>query len=130
MFQIFRSFFSESAISGGILVAVDATGYIVPCTSTGYSIGTVEPFGGNVDAQFDVNTNAQLPVNVRLFGPTRNVAITAQAPTGLNPSQLIYLGANGYGSVTGTVLIGVALTSIPAGQANGSLVEMAEVNGY
>lgn len=128
MFTIFRSFFSESGISGGLLVTVDATGYIIPCGSTGYAIGTVEMFNGNIDSQFDVNANAALPVNVRLFGPTRNIAITGVATTGLSPGSLIYLGAAGYGSNTGTILIGITLTNYPVGQANGGLVEVAEIN--
>lgn len=128
MFTIFRSFYSEAGISGGLFVTVDATGYITPSGSTGYAVGTVEPFNGNIDSQFDVAANAALPVNVRLFGPTRFVAMTGVAATGLSPGSLIYAAAGGYGGITGTILLGLTLTNYPAGQANGGLVEVAEIN--
>jgi hypothetical protein len=127
MFQIFRSFFSEAGISGGLLVTVDATGYIIPCPATGNTIGTVEAAGGNIDSQFDVSTNAALPVNVRLFGPTRNVAMTGVATTGFSAGSLIYLAAAGYGSNTGTVVMGMALATYPNGIGNGGWIEVAEI---
>lgn len=128
MFTIFRSFFSEAGISGGLFVTVDATGYVIPCGSTGSAIGTVEQFNGNIDSQFDVAANAALPVNIRLFGPTRNVALTGVAVTGLSPGSLIYAAAGGYGGITGTILLGITLTNYPPGQANGGLIEVAEIN--
>lgn len=128
MTQIFRSFFSESGISGGLLVTVDATGYIIPSSSTGSSIGTVEMFNGNIDAQFDVSTNAVLPVTVRLFGPTRNIAITGSSVTGLSAGSLVYAAAAGFAAATGTILVGITLANLPPGQANGCLIEVAEVN--
>lgn len=127
MFTIFRSFFSEAGISGMLLVTVDATGYVIPCASTGYAIGTVEPFTGNIDSQFDVSTNAALPVNVRLFGPTRFCAATGIATTGFSAGSVLYQGAAGFVSTTGTIPIGMALNTLPAGN-NGARVELAEIN--
>lgn len=122
MFQIFRSFFAEGTLTGGSLVTVDATGFIIACSSTGYAIGTVEAYAGNTDSPYDPGvTSTGLPVNVRLFGPTRNVSITG-APTGISPGVLLYQAANGQASPTGTVPIGLALTS---SSANGDNVEIA-----
>jgi hypothetical protein len=129
MFTIFRSFFTEGGISGMLNVSVDATGYIVPATATGFAIGTVEPFTGNVDSQFDVNANAALPVNVRLFGPTRFCAATGIATTGFSAGAPLYQAASGFvstASAGSALLVGVALSSIPGG-SNGVRVEVAEV---
>lgn len=126
MFQVFRSFFAEGAYNGGTLVTVDATGFIIPCSSTGYAIGTIEAYLGNNDSQFDSGvTSTGLPVNVRLFGPTRNASITGIAPTGTSPGVLLYQAISGQVSTTGTNLIGIALTST---SANGDNVEMANID--
>jgi hypothetical protein len=125
MFQVFRSFFAEGSYSGGILVTVDATGYITPCGATGYAVGTIEAYLGNTDSQFDSGvTSTGLPVNVRLFGPTRQVSVTGSSPTGFSPGTLLYQAAGGQASPTGTVAIGLALT---ASSANGDNVEIAEI---
>lgn len=125
MFQVFRSFFAEGAYTGGSLVTVDATGFIIPCGSTGFPVGTIEAYLGNQDSQFDSGvTSTGLPVNVRLFGPTRNAPITGSAPTGTSPGILLYLAANGQVSPTGTNLLGIALTST---SANGDDVEIGEI---
>jgi hypothetical protein len=127
MFTIFRSFFSEAGISGMLNVTVDATGYVVVAGSTGYVIGTVEAFTGNIDSQFDVSTNAALPVNVRLFGPTRFCAATGIATTGFSAGTALYQAAAGFVSPTGTVLVGLALNTLAAGN-NGGRVEVAEIS--
>jgi hypothetical protein len=130
MFTVFRSFFTEGAISGALLVTVDAAGYIVPCGATGFGIGTVEMYNGNQDSQFDVNTNANLPVTVRLFSPTRMAAITGVAPTGFSAGTLLYQALGGYYSLTGTAAFqcGIALQAYPVGAANGGQIEVA--NSY
>jgi hypothetical protein len=128
MFEVFRPFFSETGISGGLLVAVDTSGNVYPCPVTGYAIGTTEAAGGNI-SEYDTGTNAALPITVRLFGPTRNVSMTGVAVTGFLAGALIYLASAGYGAATGTVLLGVALAGYPNGMGNGGLIEVAETNG-
>ena len=46
MYQIFRSFFTSGTVSGLLGVMLDNLGNVVPCSATGYMIGTVESFIG------------------------------------------------------------------------------------
>lgn len=135
MFTVFRGFFSSGPISGGLYVSVSSgfalaqdgvSPLIFPSVSGGFTIGTVEPYQGNTNSPVIGGTvNSSLPVTVRLFGPTRNVALTGLATTGLSAGSLIYLGTSGMGAITGSVLIGVTLEFA---STNGAQVEVADIN--
>lgn len=131
MFTHFRSFYVQGTISGGLYVSVISAistidGYtpLITAGSDAHVIGTVENYTGNTDGQFDTNTNSSISVNVRLFGPTRNVAITGLT-TGVSAGTLVYLtGAYpGFVTLSGTITAGVTLQ---AATANGSILEVAE----
>lgn len=139
MFTHFRSFYSQGTISGGLFVTVISAlstvdGYtplITAGTGLGFAIGTVEPFEGNADAQFDINTNNALPVTVRLFCPTRNVAITGLT-AGISAGVAVYPISGGFVSPVaptgGLVVHFVTLQAVPSGTtANGSIIEIGNV---
>lgn len=139
MFTHFRSFYVQGSISGGLFVTVISAlstvdGYtplITAGTGLGFSIGTVEPYEGNTDSQFDVNTNATLSVTVRLFTPTRNAAITGLT-SGISAGVAVYPISGGLISPVaptgGLVAHFVTLQSVPSGPSqNGSILEIAQV---
>ncbi len=92
--------------------------------TAGNIIGTVEPFEGNTDNLYDVDANSTLPVTVRLFNPTRNVAVTGVPTTGFSAGTLLYFAVSGFASITGTITAGVALQSA---LLNGDIIEVANI---
>ena len=131
MFEYFRSFFAQSTISGGLYVTcisacnpVDGYSvYVVADTGQGLCIGSMESISGNTGGGYDASANSALPVTVRLFGPTRNAAVTGATSTGFSAGTVVYLTAGGFASITGTITAGVTLQA----GVNGNIVEIADV---
>lgn len=130
MNELFRALYTQGPISGGLYVspisalAPDGYSCLITAGTDGHVIGTVENFTGNTDSQFDAGTNSAISVTVRLFGPTRNVAVTGLT-TGISAGTLVYLTAAypGFVTLSGTITAGVTLQ---AATVNGSYIELAE----
>lgn len=108
MFTHRQAFYTETGLSQGIYVTVDASGYAIPAGTNGHSIGSVEQASGNTDGQYDPSVTSTLSVTVLLFQPARRAAVTGLTGAAISPGTLWYYAAAGMINITGTQVAGIS----------------------